>query len=278
MTDAPSRSVPTAARSTPPRRAEPSKLTAAALGVVPYLISFLALFVTWHVVAVYGVQSVLFPSPLVVFAKAGALIANGTLFDNIWASLQRIAIGFFLGSALGIPIGLTIGSFRVARKLIEPWTEFLRFIPAVAMITISVIWFGIGEESKIFLIIYTTIFIVILNTAAGVASIAPNKLRAAMSLGANKWQLFTLVALPATVPFILTGMRLAMANSFTTIVAAEFVSAQFGLGVMLWNGRMFMLIDEIFVALVALGMLGFTADRIFRFGIYRFARRYSPVA
>ena len=92
---------------------------------------------------------------------------------------------------MGIPIGLTIGSFRLARNLIEPWTEFFRFIPAVAMITIAVIWFGIGEESKIFLIIYTTIFIVILNTAAGVASIAPNKLRAAQSLGANKWQLFS---------------------------------------------------------------------------------------
>ena len=255
-----------------------SRIMKAAIGVLPYLVSFGALFLTWHVFAVYIVQSVLFPSPIAVFAKTASLVANGTLIDNILASLQRIAIGFFMGSALGIPIGLTIGSFKIARKLIEPWTEFLRFIPAVAMITIAVIWFGIGEESKIFLIVYTTIFIVILNTAAGVASIAPNKLRAAQSLGANKWQLFTLVALPATVPFILTGMRLAMANSFTTIVAAEFVSAQFGLGVMLWNGRMFMLIDEIFTALVMLGLLGFTADRIFRVGIYRFARRYTPVA
>lgn len=275
MSDALPRGNP--AQTSPPRRAERSKLGAALQGVVPYLISFAALFLTWHLVALYGVKSVLFPPPTAVFAKAGTLIANGMLFDNVWASLQRIAMGFVLGSALGIPIGLTIGSFKVARRLIEPWTEFLRFIPAVAMITISVIWFGIGEESKIFLIIYTTIFIVILNTAAGVASMAPNKLRAAQSLGANRWQIFALVALPATVPFILTGMRLAMANSFTTIVAAEFVSAQFGLGVMLWNGRMFMLVEEIFVALVTLGLLGFTVDRIFRFAIFRFARRYSPV-
>jgi len=276
MTDIPSSASSTA--QTTSGRSALSKLFGAVVATVPYLVSFGALFLTWHVVSIYIVQSVLFPSPVAVFAKAATLIANGTLIDNILASLQRIMIGFFLGSALGIPIGLMIGSFKVARKLIEPWTEFLRFIPAVAMITIAVIWFGIGEESKIFLIVYTTIFIVILNTAAGVASIAPNKLRAAQSLGANKWQLFALVALPATVPFILTGMRLAMANSFTTIVAAEFVSAQFGLGVMLWNGRMFMLIDEIFTALVMLGLLGFTADRIFRFGIYRFARRYTPVA
>lgn len=260
------------------RRTTRSGPVSKALAIVPYVISFAALFLTWHLAAVYVVKSVLFPSPITVFAKGANLIANGTLLDNVAASLQRIAAGFFLGSAIGIPIGLTIGSFRAARKLIEPWTEFLRFIPAVAMITIAVIWFGIGEEAKVFLIIYTTIFIVILNTAAGVASIAPNKLRVAQALGANKWQLFALVALPATVPFILTGMRLAMANSFTTIVAAEFVSAQHGLGVMLWNGRLFMLIDEIFVALVTLGILGFTADRIFRFGIYRFARRYSPVA
>jgi ABC-type nitrate/sulfonate/bicarbonate transport system permease component len=275
MTDTAS-PLPAAGAAEPPRAV--AKLAAAVLAVVPYLVSFGALFLTWHVVAVYGLKSVLFPSPIAVFAKAAMLIADGTLIDNIAASLQRIAAGFLMGSAIGVPIGLAIGSFPIARKLIEPWTEFLRFIPAVALITIAVIWFGIGEESKIFLIIYTTIFIVILNTAAGVASIAPNKLRAAQSLGASKRQLFLLVALPATVPFILTGMRLAMANSFTTIVAAEFVSAQFGLGVMLWNGRMFMLVEEIFVALVALGMLGFTADRIFRFGIYRFARRYSPVA
>jgi NitT/TauT family transport system permease protein len=261
-----------------PGRASNSFVAAKAKAMAPYLISFAALFVTWHVAAVYVVKSVLFPSPIAVFAKGAQLIADGTLPNSIAASLERIAAGFFLGSAIGVPIGLAIGSFRMARKLIEPWTEFLRFIPAVAMITIAVIWFGIGEEAKVFLIIYTTVFIVILNTAAGVASIAPNKLRVAQALGANKWQLFTLVALPATVPFILTGMRLAMANSFTTIVAAEFVSAQSGLGVMLWNGRLFMLVNDIFVALVTLGILGFTADRIFRWGIYRFARRYNPVA
>jgi NitT/TauT family transport system permease protein len=145
------------------------------------------------------------------------------------------------------------------------------------MITIAVIWFGIGEQGKIFLILYTTIFIVILNTASGVSAVGINMTRSAQALGASKWQIYRLVTLPATVPFILTGMRLAMANAFTTIVAAEMVSASSGLGVMLWNGRLFMLIDEIFVSLVALGTLGFLADRLFRLAIYRFAHRYSPV-
>lgn len=246
--------------------------------VLPYTMSFLLLILLWHVVAVFLVKSVLFPPPGDVFAKGWELLLNGTLGENVGASLQRILAGFCLGAMAGVPIGLVIGSFPLARRFIEPWTEFLRFVPATGMITIAVIWFGIGEESKIFLIIYTTIFIIILNTAAGVASISPNKLRAAQVLGATRWQLFYLVAFPATVPFILTGMRLSMANSFTTIVAAELVSAQAGLGVMLWNARLFMLVDDIFVSLVTLGILGFCADRLFRWGIYRFAGRYNPVS
>jgi ABC-type nitrate/sulfonate/bicarbonate transport system permease component len=241
----------------------------------PYAVGFCSLFLTWHLVAVYVVASVLFPPPFAVAVRAVELFRDGTLGENIGISLQRIVIGFAAGSLLGTPIGLIIGSFPLARKFLEPWTEFLRFIPSVAMITIAVIWFGIGEPSKVFLIIYTTIFIVILNTAAGVGAIAPNKIRAAQALGANSRQIFFLVALPATVPYILTGMRIAMANSFTTIVAAELVAANSGLCVMLWQGRMYMQIDDIFVALVSLCVLGFLADRLFRLAVVRFAGRYD---
>jgi ABC-type nitrate/sulfonate/bicarbonate transport system permease component len=241
-----------------------------------YAVGFASLFVLWQLASLYVVSSVLFPPPTVVFKKGLALAKSGVLFEHLWASLQRILAGFVAGSLLGIPIGLAMGSFRPVRKLLEPYTEFLRFIPSVAMITVAVIWFGIGEASKVFLIIYTTIFIVILNTAAGVSAIAPNKIRAAESLGASRAQIFFHVALPATVPYILTGMRLAMANSFTTIVAAELIAANDGLGKMLWDGRLFMLVDEIFVSLVTLGLLGFATDRMFRWSIYTFAGKYSP--
>jgi len=241
-----------------------------------YVIGFLSLFALWHLASVYLVSSVLFPPPGVVLRKAVVLVRNGVLLEHLWASIQRILAGFVAGSLLGIPIGLAMGSFRPVRKMLEPYTEFLRFIPAVAMITVAVIWFGIGEGSKIFLIIYTTIFIVILNTAAGVAAIAPNKIRAAQALGATRAQIFVYVAMPATVPYILTGMRLAMGNSFTTIVAAELIAANEGLGKMLWDGRMFMLVDDIFVSLVCLGLLGFAVDRLFRWSIYTFAGKYSP--
>lgn len=242
----------------------------------PSVVSFLALFLVWHLASTYVVKSLLFPAPLAVLIKAWELALSGTLFEATAISLQRILIGFFLGSLIGMPIGLAIGTFTLVRKFVEPWTEFLRFIPSVAMITIAVIWFGIGEESKIFLIIYTTIFIVILNTASGVSAISRNKIYAAQVLGASKFQIFMHVSLPGTVPYILTGMRIAMANSFTTIVAAEMISADQGLGVMLWNGRMFMLVDEIFVSLVCLGLLGLAADRFFRWIIRRFCGRFAP--
>jgi NitT/TauT family transport system permease protein len=260
------------------RRKSEKGFAATVYNLLPNILGFVSLFLIWHLASVYVVQSLLFPSPLVVIQKAWSLALSGVLFENVGYSLRRILIGFFMGSAIAIPLGLIIGSFSLARKFLEPWTEFLRFIPSVAMITIAVIWFGIGEQSKIFLIIYSTIFIVILNTAAGVSAITPNKIRAALVLGASQRQVFFNVSLPATVPYILTGMRLAMANSFTTIVAAEMIAANEGIGVMLWNGRMYMLIDEIFVALLCLGLLGFGADRLFRWVIFRFAGRYSPVA
>jgi ABC-type nitrate/sulfonate/bicarbonate transport system permease component len=252
-------------------------MRAAVHGVGIYLVGFASLFLIWHAASVWLLNSVLFPPPWKVFLKAIELAQDGTLWEEASASLARIASGFVGGSLIGIPVGLAIGSFRLVRRLLEPYTEFLRFIPATALITVAVIWFGIGEGSKIFLIIYTTVFIVIINTAAGVSAVPPNKIRAARSLGAGPAQVFFFVALPATVPYILTGMRLAMANSFVTIIAAELVAANNGLGRMIWDSRMYMLVDQIFVALLVLGLLGFTADRLFRWGIYAFAGRFSPV-
>ena len=249
----------------------------ASLRLSGYLVGFASLFALWHVASVYLLNSVLFPPPLRVIAKAVELAEEGTLWSNASVSLRRIALGFLFGSLFGVPLGLAIGSFAIVRRLLEPYTEFLRFIPATALITVAVIWFGIGEGSKVFLIVYTTIFIVIINTAAGVSAVAPNKIRAAKSLGASRAQVFFFVALPATLPYILTGMRLAMGNSFVTIIAAELVAANAGLGKMIWDARLYMLVDQIFVALLVLGLLGFTADRLFRWGIYAFAGRFSPL-
>ena len=247
-----------------------------ARGLLGYLAGFALLFLVWQVAATTIARSALFPPPGPVLARAVELVREGFLQDAVLASLKRIGQGFLIGSALGIPLGLAIGSFRAVRLLLEPWTEFFRFIPAVAMITVAVIWFGIGEASKIFLIAYSTLFVVIISTAAGVGAVSRDKIRAAQCLGANRWQIFALVALPATLPYILTGMRLAMANAFVTIVAAELVASNDGLGKMLWDARLYMQVEDIFVALLALGLLGFLADRAFRLVIGRFAGRFNP--
>lgn len=243
----------------------------------PYVVGFLGMFVVWHLLATEVMVSVLFPPPLPVLHKAWELLLSGELLVNVWASLQRILYGFILGSIIGVFIGLLVGSFVTIRRLLDPVIETLRFIPAVAMITVAVIWFGIGEFSKIFIILYGTVFIVIIATAAGVMSIPRNKARAALSLGASRRQLFFFVTLPATVPSILTGMRIAMANAFTTIVAAELVAANRGIGTLLWKSRLYMQVDTVFVVLLTLAILGFLVDRGFRWATMTFAHHYSPV-
>ena len=240
-----------------------------------HLVGFVSLFVLWHIISVYVFRSVLFPPPIPVFRRGIELIENGKLFIEVDASLWRILTGFACGSALGVAIGLLVGSYDVVRRLLEPYIETLRFIPAVALITVAVIWFGIGESSKVFIITYSTVFIVVITTSAGVVAIPSNKIRAAQSLGASRIQIFFFVTLPATVPYVLTGMRVAMANAFTTIVAAELVAADHGIGAMLWNARLYMMVDDIFVALLALAILGFTIDRCFRLLTVLFAGKYS---
>ena len=254
------------------RRARQSR-GAQSLGI--YALSIVAFFVVWH----FGsrlMDSVLFPSPAQFLVTFVELLLDGTLVHESWVSLQRILSGFVIGSLIAIPLGLLMGSFRVMRLILDPYIELLRFIPSIAMITVAVIFFGLGEGSRIFLIAWVTVFTVTINTAAGVASIEPNKLRAAQSLGASKRQLFFLVTLPATVPFILVGARIAMANAFTTIVAAEIIGAHSGLGTMLWQARLYMLIDNIYVVLITLGILGLAIDRLFRFLSQQFGRRYAP--
>ncbi len=177
--------------------------------------------------------------------------------------MQRILLGFFIGSALAAPIGLLMGSIRKVRVIFDPYTQFFRFVPSIAWLTPVVLWFGVGETSKVLIIIYTTMFIVLINTIVGVANIAPNKLRAAACLGATPVKTFFHVTLPATLPFILTGMRLAMGNSFATVVAAEMIAADSGLGYLIFNSRLWMATDRIFIGIVCLGALGLITDPLF---------------
>ena len=249
---------------------------ARARAVLLPIASFAVLLIVWHVGArAIGIRA-LFPAPLDVLAEARRLIASGDLLTHIVASMTRIVAGFALGSAIAVPTGLLMGSLPLVRSFLQAYIEFFRYIPALSLVTLAMIWFGIGEASKVFLITYVTVFIVTINTMAGVASIPAAKLRAARSLGASQRQMFVHVTLPASVPFILTGMRIAMGAAFTTIVAAEMVAAQSGLGFLIFSSRLYMQTDAIFVAIVTLGLLGFLTDCAMRWVMSLVAGRYAP--
>lgn len=237
------------------------------------LVSILAGLVLWHLAA--QLTSPLFlPSPATVWQAAVEMALDGSLFASIAASAWRIFAGWAVGVALGVPLGLFMGRFAVVRLLADPYIEFFRFIPPIAFVTLAVIWLGPGEITKIALIFYTTIFIVTLNTIAGVEAVNPLRLQAARSLGASKLQEMNTIILPSTVPFMVTGARIAMGNSFLTVVSAEIVSAQQGLGATIWTARNFGRTDWVFVGIIALGLLGFVFDRLFRVISKRLLKRY----
>jgi len=242
-----------------------------------YVASIIGMILLWHVVATTFFKPQFFPGPLLVLATGEEMVASGELFEHVSISLERILAGFLIGSAIAAPAGLVMGSVPVVRAIFDPYAQFFRFVPSLAWLTPVVIWFGIGETSKVLIIVYTTTFIVLINTMVGVSNIAPNKLRAAAVLGATPAQTFLLVTLPAALPFVLTGMRLAMGNSFATVVSAEMIAADSGLGYLIFNSRLWMATDRIFVGIVCLGILGILTDLAFRYCIKRFVHQYGPV-
>lgn len=204
------------------------------------------------------------PSPVDTVQAFGELIDRGTLWNSIGASLGRIFSGWAIGVVVGAPLGILMGRIRVLRNFLDPYVEILRFIPAIALITVMVVWFGIGEASKIALIVYTSVFVVVISTTDTVLRISNDKVLAARSLGAGSVQVLWTIVLPSAVPGIITGARLAMANSFLTIVSAEMVAAQSGLGTLIWTSYSYGHINWIFAGIVTLGVLGFLCDRIVR--------------
>lgn len=214
------------------------------------------------------------PSPWATVEALGDLINRGTLFTAIGASLQRILAGWAIGLVVGVPVGILMGRIRIIRNFLDPYVEILRFIPAIALVTVMVVWFGIGETSKIALIVYTSVFVVVISTTDAALRISNDKVLAARSLGADGFQVLWTVVLPSVVPGIITGARLAMANSFLTIVSAEMVAARSGLGTIIWTSYSFGRIDWIFAGIVTLGFLGFVCDRILRIIAARLLGRY----
>jgi ABC-type nitrate/sulfonate/bicarbonate transport system permease component len=237
------------------------------------VISFCVGLLLWELLSL-AFNPFLIPPPLEVFRTALPMIKSGEIFKHTQISLVRVAVGFISGSALAIAVGVPMGRLKLVHDLLDPTIELLRYLSPTAMIPIAVIWFGIGELAKYFLIFWGTFFIVLLNTAAGVARTPVARQRAAECLGASNLQVFLLVIIPSAIPHIVIGMRVAMASSFMSIIPAEMLAADSGLGYLLQTSGLLLQTDRIFVALATISVIGFLTDRAFRWAVNRLLSRY----
>src|SRR6266516_1742778 len=237
-------------------------------------LSFGSFIVVWHVVSTYVVSPHLIPPPSEVLRTGVPMLTTAEIPRHMAASLTRVAVGFALGSTLGIILGVLMGRIRVVHDLLDPVIEFFRYLSPTAMIPIAVIWFGIGETSKYFLIFWGTFFIVLVDTTAGVMRAPIIRQRAAQCLGASQLQIFLLVVIPSAAPYIVTGMRIAMASSFMSIIPAEILAADSGIGFLLQQSSILLQTNRIFVALLTICVIGFIFDRLFRIAVDRMLSRY----
>jgi ABC-type nitrate/sulfonate/bicarbonate transport system permease component len=228
----------------------------------------------WQFLSSFVFNQFLIPPPVQVFRTAIPMVLSGEIPADAAISMVRVLVGFITGSFAGIVVGVLLGRVRLLHELLDPVLELLRYLSPTAMIPIAVIWFGIGEMSKYFLIFWGTFFIVVINTTAGVWRAPVARQRAAECLGASKLQIFLLVAIPSAVPYIVTGMRVAMASAFMSIIPAEILAADSGIGYLLQKSSMLLQTDRIFVALLTICLLGFAVDRLFRLFVDKVLTRY----
>lgn len=241
------------------------------------ILGWLVILAIWTVVSYFS-DPMFLPSPLATIKGAIEIASDGSLFIYMGYSFARVLAGWTLGLLIAVPTGLLIGTNSWVRSILEPIITFVRFIPPLAFITLFMLWFGIGEQSKVFLIVYATFFVITINTLTGVLSISQDKIRSAQSMGATKFQTLIHVIIPATIPYIFTGAKLAMGSSFMAIIGAEMVAANEGIGFMIWNARLYFKTDWIFVGLVVLGLMGFFMDRLFTFLGKKLLSRYKVVS
>src|SRR5215470_12160701 len=227
-------------------------------------LSFGSFIVVWEMVSTYVVRLYLIPPPTEVLRTGIPMLTTAEIPRHMAASLTRVAVGFALGSTLGIVMGVLMGRIAWVHDFFDPVIEFFRFLSPTAMIPIAVIWFGIGETSKYFLIFWGTFFIVLINAIHGVMATPWARVRAAECLGATRMQIFALIVLPSAVPSIITGMRVALASSYLSIIPAEILAADSGLGYLLQQSSLLVQTNRVFVVLAVFGALGYMSDRAFR--------------
>lgn len=208
------------------------------------------------------VDKVFLPPFSQVVSAFFSLAGNGQLQEHVTASLTRALAGFFVAIVIAIPLGIAIAWYRPVSDFLNPILELFRNTAALALLPVFVLILGIGEESKIALVIYACTFPILLNTISGVRSVDPLLVKSASSLGFSSIRLFQKVVLPAAVPTIFTGIRMAAASSILVLIAAEMVGAKAGLGYLITASQLNFQIPDMYAGIVAISLLGLTINAV----------------
>lgn len=226
--------------------------------IVPALV-----LLAWHVSTVTGfVPASQLPSPSSVLAAAVDLVERGELATHILISTQRVVLGFLIGALLGVTAGALLGLSKIADVLLTPTVGALRAVPSLAWVPLLILWIGINEDSKITLITIGAFFPVFTTLYLGLRHVDSNLVEAARAFGFNGMRLLFTVQLPAVVPALFSGLRLALAQSWLFLVAAELIASSMGLGFLLVDSQNNGRVDRIILAIILLAVLGKTTDAL----------------
>ena len=218
----------------------------------------LLLLLLWELAVTVGIlDRRFFPAPTSIFARGYELAVSGELLENIWVSMRRLFLGFWLGLIPALVLGVCMGLFRPLRAAISPLVSGTYPIPKSALLPLILLIFGLGESSKIVMVAIGVFYPVVLNTTAGVLQIAPIYYDVAANCNANRRQVFRTVALPGAMPSIMTGVELGAGLGLILIAIAEMVGAESGLGFMIWNAWQLYSVETMYVGLLAIAIIGY---------------------
>ena len=235
-----------------------------------------ALLLAWQLAAQWGwLSSRILPEPWAVAKAFWHLAASGELWLHLKTSLWRATVGFVIGAGLGLLLGLFTGSFRHAETLLDSSVQMIRNVPHLALIPLVILWFGIDETAKLFLLAVGVFFPVYLNTFHGIRSADQGLIEMAKSYGLSGWPLYRDVILPAAMPSILVGVRFSLGLVWVLLIVAETISAQAGIGYMTMNAREFLQTDVVLVGILLYALLGKLADLLSR-RLERHCLRWNP--
>ncbi|WP_171522933.1 aliphatic sulfonate ABC transporter permease SsuC [Acinetobacter shaoyimingii] len=228
--------------------------------LLPWLVPIL-LIAIWQIASVTGLlESRVLPAPTAVVIAFWDLLVSGELWKHVKISAGRALIGLFIGGGLGLLLGLLNGSSKVASTLLDTTLQMIRNIPALALIPLVILWFGIDETAKLFLVAIGVFFPIYINTYHGIRSVDPQLIEMGESYGLSRWQLYKEIILPGALPSILVGLRFALGLVWVLLIVAETISAQAGIGYMTMNAREFLQTDVVLVGILLYALLGKLAD------------------